>query len=61
MEWVYEVWSDESIVTEEMIKKSIVITGISSNLDGSDDHLFQGYGILVNKNIRYKLKIWSNS
>ena len=44
MEWVYEVWSDESIVTEEMIKKSIVITGISSNLDGSDDHLFQGYG-----------------
>ena len=41
LKWVVENW--ENSIKKDSIEKSFLICGISNNLDGSEDDLFEGY------------------
>jgi hypothetical protein len=41
--WVDEIWSDPAIITKDMITNSFKFTGISNDLDGSEDYFVKGY------------------
>ena len=43
LEWIYEIWFSDSIITNQMILNSFKYTGINSQLDGNEDHQFRGY------------------
>ena len=38
---IEDIWFNENYITKEQIIKSFKITGISSNLDGSENHLIK--------------------
>ena len=41
--WVSDIWWDEFAINRNMIKYSFRITGISNNLNGSENLLFKAY------------------
>ena len=44
--WVWEVWYSEKL-SQEIIKKSFKIAGITLNIDGSEDEMFIGYNEIL--------------
>ena len=44
--WVWEVWNSEKL-SQEIIKKSFKIAGITLNIDGSEDEMFIGYNEIL--------------
>ena len=43
IEWVDEVWYSDSIITNQIILNSFIYSGISSELNGSENHQFRDY------------------
>ena len=41
--WVAETWWDDNLINPFLIKNSFKVTGLSNNLDGSEDELFTGF------------------
>ena len=41
--WVAEIWWDNNLISPDIIKNSFKVTGLSNNLDGSENDLFTGF------------------
>ena len=49
---VVKIWNDDGIITSSNVIKSFKTTGISINLDGSEQHM-------VKKMMKYETKLYS--
>ena len=52
LEAIYNIWYDENIISKKMIYHSFKITGISINMDGSENHL-----VHINENLITKIPV----
>ena len=43
IEFVYEAWYDDKIISNELVYKCFRTTGIANNLDHSEDYLFSSW------------------
>ena len=43
MKWIIDSWYNNTIIKSDVIVKSFLVTGISNNLDGSEDEEFNGF------------------
>ena len=43
LNWISEIWWDDSLITSSMIKYSFRTTGIANKFDKSEDSLFKGF------------------
>ena len=41
--WVAEIWWDNNLISPDIIKNSFKVTGLSNNLDRSENDLFTGF------------------
>ena len=45
IQWIFEVWYNESIITSNCIINTFKSTGISNNINGKEDYLIKAYNI----------------
>ena len=56
IDWIVSVWNDDKLITKEMIINSFKYTGISNNLDGSEDHLIKwSYEVLASEEMNNRI------
>ena len=51
LEWIIKVWENNETISSQVVKNSFKFCGISNNLDGSEDELFNGFDKLNEKGI----------
>ena len=49
IEFVYEAWYDDKIISNELVYKSFRTTGIANNLDHTEDYLFSSWNQMNNE------------
>lgn len=42
LEWIIKIWENNETISPQIVKNSFKFYGISNNLDGSEDELFNG-------------------
>ena len=51
LDWVIKVWENNETISPQIVKNSFKFCGISNNLDGSEDELFNGFDKLNEQGI----------
>ena len=50
IEYIYDIWYDDKIITKEIIYKSFRATGIANKLDKAEDYLFTSWARMKEDN-----------